>query len=72
MNELEKAGMPVAHVTAIPSVAKSVGSTRIVRGEGIVNLLGNAALEADEERKLRREIVLRALEALTTAGVVTS
>ena len=64
--------MPVAHVTAIPSVAKSVGSTRIVLGEGIVNLLGNADLAADEERKLRRDIVLRALEALTTSGTATS
>ena len=72
MNELEKAGMPVAHVTAIPSVARSVGSTRIVLGEGIVNLLGNADLATDEERKLRREIVLRALEALATAGAATS
>ena len=63
--------MPVAHVTAIPSVAKSVGSTRIVQGEGIVNLLGNADLAAEEERKLRREIVVRALEALTTAGAAT-
>ena len=72
MNELEKAGIPVAHVTAIPSVAKSVGSARIVLGEGIVNLLGNADLAANEERKLRREIVLRALEALTTAGAATS
>ena len=72
MNELEKAGMPVAHVTAIPSVARSVGSTRIVLGEGIVNLLGNADLAANEERKLRREIVLRALEALTSTTEVTS
>ncbi len=41
-----------------------VGSPRIVPGMRIVNPLGNAELGPEEEKALRREIVLRALEAL--------
>jgi len=43
-----------------------VGSNRVVPGSGIVHPVGNADLEQREEKKLRRTIVEKALEALQT------
>ncbi len=48
------------------SVAEAVGSNRIVRVQGIVNLLGDSDLPLEEERELRKQIVRQALEALAT------
>jgi hypothetical protein len=48
------------------AVAKAVGSNRIVRGQGIVNLLGDSDLPPEEEREIRKQIVRQALEALAT------
>jgi glycine reductase len=43
-----------------------VGSNRIVKGSKIVNPVGNADLELQDEKELRRSIVEAALEALQT------
>jgi glycine reductase len=43
-----------------------VGSNRIIRATKIVNPVGNADLDPREERKLRKAIVEKALEALGT------
>ena len=47
-------------------VAKMVGSNRVVQGQGIVHVLGNADLPPEEEKELRRKTVMQALEALKT------
>ncbi len=44
----------------------TVGANRIVPAIAIPHPLGNPALDKDEEKKLRREIVEKALKALTT------
>jgi len=61
---LEKAGIPVCQVTSVVPVAKMVGSNRVVQGQGIVHVMGNAELPPEEEKELRRKTVLQALEAL--------
>ena len=43
-----------------------VGSNRIIVATKIVNPVGNADLEPQEEKQLRRAIVEKALEALQT------
>ena len=43
----------------------TVGANRIVPAVAIPHPLGNPALEADEEKKLRRNLVEKALHALT-------
>ncbi len=66
---MEKAGIPVAQITAMTAVAEAVGSNRIVQGQGIVNLLGDSDLPPEEERELRKQIVRKALEVLATDPV---
>jgi glycine reductase complex component B subunit gamma len=43
-----------------------VGSNRILPAQKIVNPLGNTDLPFEEEKRLRRSIVEKALEALRT------
>jgi glycine reductase len=59
-------GIPVAMITALPSIARMAGANRIVRGVAITNPTGDPTLPPDEERALRRRIVERALEMLGT------
>ena len=47
-------------------VALMVGSNRIIPGSGIVHPVGNADLDPEAEKALRRAIVEKALEALQT------
>ena len=62
--EIEKAGIPIAHITTMTPIALMVGSNRIIPGSGIIHPLGNIELDLKEEKTLRRKIVERALEAL--------
>jgi len=64
--ELERAGLPTVQLTAITCMAQMVGSNRIVPAYAIVHPVGNADLDLQEERKLRRSIVKKALETLET------
>lgn len=41
-----------------------VGANRLVLGNGIVHVVGDAAVSAAEEKKLRRQLVEKALAAL--------
>jgi glycine reductase len=54
------------HICAITPVAQMVGSNRILPAEKIINPVGNADLSREEEKKLRRSIVEKALKALQT------
>jgi glycine/betaine/sarcosine/D-proline reductase family selenoprotein B len=41
-----------------------VGSNRVVLGHGIVHVVGDPSLPPEDEKKLRRTLVQKALEAL--------
>ena len=58
--------MPAAHVCAIIPVAQMVGSNRIIPAKKIVNPLGDAELDLEEEKDFRRRILEKALKALET------
>jgi glycine reductase len=45
-------------------IARMVGSNRIIPGGGIVHPVGNAEMDREEERRLRRSLVEAALAAL--------
>ena len=66
VKEIERAGIPVVHICTVTPISMTVGANRIVPAVAIPHPLGNQALDKEEEKKLRRGIVEKALEALTT------
>ena len=63
---IEAAGLPVVHMCTVTPISMTVGANRIVPTIAIPHPLGNPALDKDEEKELRRKIVEKALNALTT------
>ena len=63
---IEAAGLPVVHICTVTPISMTVGANRIVPAVAIPHPLGNPALDKEEEKKLRRQIVEKALKALTT------
>jgi glycine reductase len=61
---IEKLGIPVVQITAVPNVAQMVGVNRILRGQTVPCVVGNSALNKEQEKALRRKIVLRAIAIL--------
>ena len=66
VKEIERAGIPVVHICTVTPISMTVGANRIVPAVAIPHPLGNPALDKEEEEKLRRQIVEKALKALTT------
>lgn len=66
VKEIERAGLPVVHMCTIVPISMTVGANRIVPTVAIPHPLGNPELPPAEERALRRRLVEKALEALTT------
>lgn len=64
--EIERAGIPVAHVCSIITISQTVGANRIVPAVAIPHPLGNPKLSPDEEKELRRTLLKKALTALLT------
>ena len=56
----------MAYITALDALGKSVGANRIIRGRAIVNVVGDPTLRPEDERQFRRDLVQKALKALTT------
>jgi glycine reductase len=61
---LEKAGIPAVQITSAMPIAKMVGANRLVLGNGIVHVVGDAKLSAEQEKELRRQLVQKALSML--------
>lgn len=66
VKEIERAGIPVVHVCTVVPISLTVGANRIVPAVAIPHPLGNPNLPPAEEKKVRRNLVLKALNALTT------
>jgi glycine reductase complex component B subunit gamma len=62
--ELEKAGLPVALISAMFPVAQQVRANRIVKGVSIPHPCGDPNLSKELDARLRREIIQTALKAL--------
>jgi hypothetical protein len=54
----------VAQISALDALARSVGSNRIVRGRAITSVVGDPDLAPAEEKRFRRQLVLKALGTL--------
>lgn len=67
IKELEEIlNVPAVHVCTVVPISMTVGANRIAAAVAIPHPLGNPALGYEEEKKLRRDIVINALAALTT------
>ena len=63
---IEATGIPVVHICTIVPISLTVGANRIVPAVAIPHPLGNPNMSKEDEKKLRRTLVERALKALTT------
>jgi glycine reductase len=73
--ELDRAGLPVALISAMFPVAQQVRANRIVKGVSIPHPCGDPNLSKELDASLRRTIVetaLRALESEVTGPTVFS
>jgi betaine reductase len=65
--EIERvAQIPVAQIATIVPIMLTVGANRIVPGVAIPHPVGNPEAGPEEDKKVRRKLVLRALKALQT------
>ncbi len=63
--EIERAGIAVSIMTAMPAIPLSVGANRVVRGVRVPHVCGDPALSEEKDRELGVRIVRTALRALT-------
>jgi glycine reductase len=66
VKEIERYGLPVVHMATITTISESVGANRIVPTVAIPHPVGNPKLDPENEHKLRKNLVNKALTALTT------
>jgi glycine reductase complex component B subunit gamma len=66
VKEIERAGIPVVHICTVVPISLTVGANRIVPAIAIPHPLGDPKLEAKDEKALRRKLVEKALDALST------
>ena len=62
---IEESGIPVVHICTVVPISLTVGANRIVPAIAIPHPLGDPNLSEEEETKVRRRIVEKALNALT-------
>jgi glycine reductase len=66
VKEIERAGIPVVHACTVTPISLTVGANRIVPTVAIPYPFGNPNLNMAEEKELRKELVEKCLDALTT------
>jgi glycine reductase len=66
VKEIDKAGIPIAHITNLTPIAKVTGSNRIVPGVALVSPCSDVSLPIDEQKKMQKKFVARALAAIST------
>ena len=63
--EIERAGIPIIHVTNLAKISEGIGAHRILRGNSVLHVFGNPSLPHEQEVEYRKEMVEEALEMLT-------
>lgn len=66
VKEIERYGIPIVHMSTITTISDSVGANRIVPTVAIPYPVGNPNLTKEKEYELRKSMVNRALDGLTT------
>ena len=62
--ELERAGIPIAHVCTMVNVSKGMGGNRIVPSRSVLHPTGDPGLDFEGEKALRKKIVDCALDSI--------
>lgn len=63
--EIEKAGIPVVHVTNLVRISEWVGCSRILEGNAICHVFGDPNLPKEQEAEYRKSLLSKALHLLT-------
>ena len=66
VKEIERAGIPVVHLTNMSPVALSIGSNRILKGISVPYPASDGTLPPQERYEQRYKMVEKGLEALMT------
>lgn len=66
VKEIERVGLPIAHICTIIPISQTVGANRIIPAIAIPHPLGDPSKSPEEEKLLRRKIVEKSLAALQT------
>jgi len=63
---IERVGLPAVHVCTIVPISQTVGANRILPAVAIPHPTGNPEVSRDEEVQLRKKLMTKALDALST------
>ena len=66
VKEIERNGITVVHMCTVVPISVTVGANRIVPTVAIPYPLGDPKLSKSDEKELRRRLVKKALDALST------
>ena len=66
VKEIDRAGIPVAHITNLAPIARVTGSNRIIPGVALVSPCSDPSLPVDEQKKMQKKYASRALKAIST------
>ena len=64
--QIEQAGIPVVHACSIVPISKTVGANRIGPTIAIPHPFGDPDKSPEQEKRMRKELVKKALRALAT------
>lgn len=67
VKEIERAGIPIIHVTNLTKISEGIGAHRILRGNSVLHVFGNPTLPETQEVAYRKGLVEEALQMLTEA-----
>lgn len=62
--EVERAGIPIVHITNLTKISEGVGPKRIMKGNSVIHILGNPNIPYESEAKYRYKLVTQALDML--------
>jgi glycine reductase len=66
VKEIDRAGIPITHITNLTPIARVTGSNRIVPGIALTNPCSDVSLPYEEQKKMQKKYVERALLGIST------
>ena len=66
VKEIDRAGIPIVHITNLTPVAKVTGSNRIIPGIGLVSSCSDVLLSVEDQKIMQKKFMERALKAIST------